>query len=737
VAAWPARPLFGGYALVAACAAWLAGIAVWPVGPWQALATWVWLAVAAGCAGAALGLRLIARRGIAAGARPHGNPPSGPIGRTERLDAVQRWLVAGLVLGCWVAFGAARAAWADPASDPNSVGALPHGVSVEVRGDVAAEPILESNGRLLVVQVASFSLDGGARWQSGTGRIEVHLVGPDDWFAPGYGDTLQLTGKLAPISPGAPVGVLARLVSARAQIEARGGGNPLLTWLFALRVRLAEGIQRTLPEPEAALLIGILLGLKTPALRARLALFTATGTIHLVVPAGLKVSLLAAIARRATVPLGRWIGTAASLLAVAGYAALGGGGPAAVRAAIMGALLALAPALGRRYDVYAALALAALAMTAFEPLLIYDAGFQLTTLATLGIPLLTPTFQRWLLRPLGWAPGAHLLAPAAELLAVTLAAQVATLPVLALTFGQISLVAPLANLLVVPLLAPLLVLGAALAGATLLAPTVALLVAFATWPLLWLTDRAIEACAALPAAAIPVTGAPIWAAWVYYGLVGATLGVALWLAGRRTRARAAGRPPAASPTGRAGSAHRAGSRWALRGLAALVVLTASAAAVPALAGTTTQLDFLDVGSGGEATLLRLADGTTALIDGGSAGPALEETLAARLPFLQRSLDLALLTDPRPGDETGLQDAADHFAIGRAGDAGMLHPTSTYLAWLDALARGGTPHVRLRQDDVIQLAGGGARLRQPIAAAFAARRGVRPVGAALAYNMACV
>jgi competence protein ComEC len=78
--------------------------------------------------------------------------------------------------------------------------------------------------------------------------------------------------------------VLARLVGAYAQIEARGGGNPILARLFAVRVQLAQGIQRTLPEPEAALLIGILLGLKTPVLRSRLALFTATGTIHLVVP---------------------------------------------------------------------------------------------------------------------------------------------------------------------------------------------------------------------------------------------------------------------------------------------------------------------------------------------------------------------------------------------------------------------------------------------------------------------
>jgi competence protein ComEC len=685
--ATPVYPLFGGYALVALCSAWLAGIVLRAAGPWSALTVWAWAGIAVAC-----GLVVLATSLAARAVRP-----------THEAVAA-RVLTTALLVGLCMALGAARAAWTDPTSDPNSLIGLPHGVVVELHGDVAAEPVLETDGRLLVVQVTSASVDGGVSWHTATGRVEVHLTGPDDWFAPGYGDTLQLAGKLAPAAHGAPVGVLARLSAARAQIKARTGGNPVLSTLFALRIRLAQGLQRSLPEPEAALLIGILLGLKTPVLRARLALFTSTGTIHLVVPAGLKVSLLADIARRAALPLGRWPGTVASLLAVAGYAALGGGGPAAIRAAIMGALLALAPALGRRYDVYSALALAALTMTALEPLLVYDTGFQLTVLATLGIPLLTPTFQRWLLLPLARVPGAGLLHPVAELLAVTLAAQVATLPVLALTFGQVSLVAPLANLLAVPLLAPLLMLGAALAATTLWAPAVSLPLAFAIWPLLWLMDRVIEVCAGLPAAALVVTGAPQWGAWIYYVLLLGTAGGVFWLGKRRARRSTPAGParpilPARAP----GTAPAMALKWMLVGGCALMLLVTCGAAAPLVAGANARLDFLDVGPGGEATLLRLPDGTTALIDGGPAGPTLEQALAARLPFWQRSVDLALLTDVRPGDTAGLQDLADHYAIGDGADAGMVHPTNTYLAWLDVLARSGSPHTRIRQGDVIRLA----------------------------------
>ncbi len=682
------RPLFRGYALIAASIAWTVGIVLAQTSPLTAIDAWVWAAAAAGCAAVGLALWVWRRRPAAGSARA--------------ARAFEASLVLA-VLGLWVALGAARAAWTNTGNGTQLLAALAHGQTVHIQGDVAAEPIIESTGRLLVIDVSSISSDGGATWAASSGHVEVHISGPDDWFAPAYGDTLQLTGKLQPATRGAPAGVVARLASARAQITARGGGNPLLAWLFDLRVRLAQALQRVLPEPEAALLIGILLGLKTPVLRARLQLFTNTGTIHLVVPAGLKVSLLSDIARRALSPFGRWPATTASMLAVAAYAALGGGGPAALRAAIMGALLALAPALGRRYDVYSALALAVVVMTGVEPLLVFDVGFQLTTLATLGIPLLAPTLQTWLRRPIARVPGATLFEPVVELVAVTLAAQIATLPVLMLTFGVVSFVAPLANLLTVPLLAPLLVLGVALALGALAAPPVALALAVVTWPLLWLVDQAIALCAGLPGAALAVPATPMWVALAYYGALLIVIGWAWWLAARRTRVRvAAGLPPQPMPPASAHPHRPAAMRVALAGLCALVVVGLCGAAAPVVASSTARVDFLNVGAGGEATLLRLADGTSVLIDGGPAGPPLEEALAARLPLWQRSLDLTVLTDPGAGAMTGLEDAITHFTVGRAADGGMLHPTTLYLTWRDALTRSHVPHTIVRQDDVIHL-----------------------------------
>jgi ComEC/Rec2-related protein len=400
-----------------------------------------------------------------------------------------------------------------------------------------------------------------------------------------------------------------------------------------------------------------------------------------------------------------------SLLAVGAYAAVGGGGAAALRAAIMGALLVLASALGRAYNVYIVLALAVLGMSAVEPLVIYDAGFQLTVLATFGLPLLVPPIQRALAAPFRALPGAVVIA---ELLAVTIDAQLATLPVLAVTFHQVSLIAPIANLLTVPLLAPLLIVGAAVAvlGLTaalgqpiLLGATLTL--GWIAWPLLWYVDRAIEACAALPFAALIVSDVPALAVCAYY----AALAFAVWgvpALVRRLRKRARSEIEAAEPVAdiqqiphKAGHV-RVGARI-MASLALVAILASAGPALPALAnGATARLDFLDVGPNGEATLLRLPSGVTALINGGPDGTSLATALASRLPFYQRSLDLLILTDPREADARGLEDAAGRFSVAQAADAGVLHPTVEYVAWLDALKRHDAARVQIRQGDALWL-----------------------------------
>jgi competence protein ComEC len=245
-------PLFGGYTLVAVVVAWLAGIALRAsdILPPRA-APWTWLALAGACAMlatlAALFTPLFAQRRF------------GALYLTLRL-----FLLAG-ILGAFLALGAARTAWTDPANDPTSIARYATGVSVRLRGEVIAEPDLRDGARLLTVEVSSVQAGGGGPSQPATGRVTVAYYGPDDWFAPAYGDTLSLSGDLVSLGGRyAPPGVVAELIKAHGVIVNREGGNPVLARHFEVRLALAQAIQRALPEPEAALLIGILLGVTLP-----------------------------------------------------------------------------------------------------------------------------------------------------------------------------------------------------------------------------------------------------------------------------------------------------------------------------------------------------------------------------------------------------------------------------------------------------------------------------------------
>src|SRR6266487_1923109 len=271
----------------------------------------------------------------------------------------------------------------------------------------------------------------------------------------------------------------------------------------------------------------------TPTLKPLAKLFQLTGTAHLIAPSGFKVTILAGIVGGSTSwiykrrgkqskPLlpaqrheghwRRWLATSFVILSIIGYSILSGAGPAAQRACIMGIILVIAPRFGRVYNIYTALSLTALIMTMFDPFVLWNTGFQLSTFGTLGIVVLTPLFQH-LFRPIEWFPFAILLT---ETVAVTLAAQIATLPIFAYAFTQVSFIAPLANLLTVPLLAALIFLGIALCVTGSIALPLGMLCGLIIFPLLKYTILVVSWCASIPYAFSPVGNLDMSLAWCYY-----------------------------------------------------------------------------------------------------------------------------------------------------------------------------------------------------------------------------
>ncbi|HJT58941.1 MAG TPA: ComEC/Rec2 family competence protein [Ktedonobacteraceae bacterium] len=624
-------------------------------------------------------------------------------------------LLALIVL--WFMLGAWRYAIVNPNGDPQAISTFIGSTKLEVRGMVADEPKLDARSRLLIVAANDVSTDNGSSWRDAHGRIEVIIPGSfiDNPYGPNYGDDVELRGKLEDPLPHSTPDIFASMTFPALTVNA-SGGIPVIAALFQLRTRLAIIIEQSLPPSPAAILIAILLSLHTPALIPLIPYFNETGTAHLIAPSGFKVTILASLVLASTrwlyerhdkqvklLPAQKrrdwrhWLATTLAILSIIIYTFLSGAGPAAIRAGIMGILLVIAPCIGRIYNIYTALALAAFLMSIVDPFVLWDVGFQLSFVGTLGIVMLTPFF-RHLFRFLEHFPFGHVIA---DINAVSLAAQIATWPIIAITFSQVSFIAPLANVSSVPLLGVLIVLGMLICtGGSSFIP-VGILFGWIARPGLWYMQTIIPFLAGLPGAYRTVTNFNILFVWGYYGLLGL---VVIMLFCRWPQMMQEDMDRKATPV------FSRLTRSILQGCAALVIVLATVVSIRAAPQhadlTITFLNVVPTGQRfqqGESILIQTPDGKTVLIDGGPDADSLSQQLHANnLPPLQRSFDAVILTTPRQDHLVGLQDVVTRYQIGEVIDAGMLHPTAGYALWRRTISDRGFTYVQARQHSTIPI-----------------------------------
>ena len=288
-------------------------------------------------------------------------------------------------------------------------------------------------------------------------------------------------------------------VDAWTEIGQRGGIGGVSD---RLRVWLGHSVARGLDGERAALLRGIVLGDDgglSDNLRRR---FRASGLYHLLAVSGQNVALVAAGALVLAWLLGlsRGVGEVGALLSIGAYALAVGPQPSVVRAGIAGALASLAWLTARMADRWHFLLLGAVALLAWNPYTLFDAGFQLSFVAVAAIFLLVPRLERALEGyPIpGWLR---------EAVAVSAACGLATAPVMWIQFHAVSLVTIPANALAAPAMVPLLWLAFASAA---IAPFVPAATSTLAWINGWLAAY-IATCArvvgGLPGAQIRSTRA--------------------------------------------------------------------------------------------------------------------------------------------------------------------------------------------------------------------------------------
>ncbi len=498
------------------------------------------------------------------------------------------------------------------------------------------------------------------------------------------------------------IGVAGTLRSRTLEVEAAGAGAPLDLERF--RRTAAAALARAIPEPEAGLAAGILVGLRDRVDRDLAAAFTLVGASHVVAISGWNIAIVAASVGALGGRLARRRRSVLTVGAIVAYVAFVGPSPSVVRAAAMAGVVLLARESGRAGRAASALAWAATAILLVDPALVRDAGFQLSTLATAGLlAWATPLGAR-----LTSLSGGRLPAWLVESLSVSLAAQAATLPVVLASFGRLAIVSPVVNLLVVPLVPPAMAAGAIALAAGLVAlapavpPIVATLAGLPAWACLAGIVAVVRLGAALPFAGLELAppadtiaavavGLPLVALAFRPAAVRATLSAIAHALGVRT----APPPPGMRPrTARATTTSRLPRVAALALVASVVATTLAFAHRPD--GRTT-IVVLDVGQG-DAILVEGSRGGRLLVDGGPDPDRLLVALDERLPPWDRRLDAIVLTHPHEDHVAGLALLLERYRVGRVFEPGMRGPGPGYAAWAARLADGGVPSGRLSAGD---------------------------------------
>lgn len=276
--------------------------------------------------------------------------------------------------------------------------------------------------------------------------------------------------------------------------------NPVIRLLTDFRLHIEDMVCRMISEPYAGLLNGIILGTKSGLGYELTKDFKITGLMHIVAVSGYNVTIVINAFYLAAKPLAyRWrMGLSLGLIFL--FIILTGGSASVVRAGIMGGMVVIARLFGRKAMAINSLIFAAFLMIVEKPsILVGDIGFQLSVAATVGIVLINPIFIRVGDRGLVLKKIPESLK---EALFSTLSASAMTLPIILYYFGNLSLVSPISNLIILPIIPVAMLVGFMVLAGGLLYYPIGYVMGFGAWFMLYIIVQLIRLLAEIPYASV-------------------------------------------------------------------------------------------------------------------------------------------------------------------------------------------------------------------------------------------
>lgn len=524
----------------------------------------------------------------------------------------------------------------------------------------------------------------------------LHVLARENNAPPSEGSRVVVRGRIEPfddaLNPGEPS---ERAIERERGFDARLEGAQILSSRpdrsFDVRVLLArahawarEQLRGRLGEPAASVVAGELWGERSalpPELRSE---FQETGTVHVLVTAGLHLGAVAALCAILLAPLAlpRWVTCVAAIALVWIFVWWSGAQLPAVRAATMASAALAARACGRATFSWNALAIAALVLAFARPQSIPTSSFALSFSCVGAIFACAAPIERWL--------EARIALPdrVREALVLSVATQIGIWPLGAATFLQFTPYAVAANLAVVPCVAATMALGAAQLALAWCGPLAQAVANCNSWLLAWML-AVVATIGSLPAATIPMTPAPAWCIAAYdAAILAAPL---LWRRGAQTLA-----------------------------VAAVLLAICYVLWPPRTLDARLRVTVLDVGQA-DAIVVQTPQGHALLVDAGGrlergaqSSGSVAEAVGERIvvPFLLRhgihAIDAIVISHPHGDHAGGAAPTLRRLRVDRLADSGQRYGGHAYRDAL-ATARGhGIPIVypragqEWRTDDGVRL-----------------------------------
>lgn len=530
-----------------------------------------------------------------------------------------------------------------------------------------------------------------------------------------YGDTLRLSGELERPEPIGDFdyaawlesqGISGVLWSREIETVGAGGGNWAVWVLHGLRSRLASSLQRSIRSPESGLAQALLLGIRSELPAAVKDSFRTAGMSHLLAISGLHVGIVLALSLGVGVAMlgkGNPWAILCSTVVVWLYAVMSGLDPPVVRAAIMGTLALAQGLTGRGMRGLTALVLAAGVMVCVEPALLQSLSFQLSFTAMagviVGLPLITLTGNALAVLAGGsegpttrWVHYVLTLLIASVVISTT--TTLATVPLIAMHFGEIPLMSVPATILAMPAMPVALVTSAITAVSGIALPWVSPALGVSAWaPVTWI----IVVAQAMPPLMAPADWLTPQIAVAWYAALAALV---LLMSSRRMR--------------RIASAFRRGPRWRPSGVAGVLLGVVPVALLGTILLLTQVWDtrsdgllhvhVLDIGQG-DAILLVTPQGRQLLVDGGPDPRAMLNELGRLLPAGDRSLDAVVVTHLDSDHAGGLLGILDRYDTDLVLQGSANEESALYHQWQSVIDQRGHPTARVQAGHRIRMDSG--------------------------------